>query len=243
MISLEGKRVLITGGAVRLGAVLCHSFAKRGASVLIHCLNSKREAESLRSILPHPERHRIVVRDLSDADAATEMIRCAGELDVLVNNAARWLRHPASPEEEAEQMRVNCETPIAMIREFARHVVSDDACAINILDQLVFRPDEEDRSAYAESKRALARATRELAAELAPAVRVNAVAPGPVFPPKELKCGGMVLTPRRLPLLHPVVPEELAETVVFLSSLRSATGAIIPVDCGQSLAHGKEFRL
>ena len=236
MISMEGKRVLITGGAVRTGAVLCHAFARRGASVTLHCLSSVREAEALRAILPHPERHSIAVCDLSDPERAADMIRNAGELDVLVNNAACWLKNP-TPADAARQLRVNCASPVAMIREFARRAVSDDACAINILDQIVFRPADEDPSPYAESKRALMRATRELALELAPAVRVNAVAPGPVFPPKELKCGGMVLTPRRLPLLHPVVPDELAEAVVFLSSLRSATGAILPVDCGQSLVH------
>ena len=64
---------------------------------------------------------------------------------------------------------------------------------------------------------------------------MNAVAPGPVFAPRELGSGGMKHIPATLPLGRPVLPEDVARAVVLLAASPSVTGAILPVDCGQSL--------
>ena len=64
---------------------------------------------------------------------------------------------------------------------------------------------------------------------------MNAVAPGPVFPPRELGDAGMKRTPALLPLKRPVSPEDVARAVVLLAASPSITGAVLPVDCGQSL--------
>ena len=79
------------------------------------------------------------------------------------------------------------------------------------------------------------RDTRELALELAPHIRVNGVAPGPVFAPRELGSAGMKHTPAALPLKRPVLPEDVARAVILLATSFSVTGAVLPVDCGQSL--------
>ncbi|MBO4363431.1 MAG: SDR family oxidoreductase, partial [Clostridia bacterium] len=88
---------------------------------------------------------------------------------------------------------------------------------------------------YEKSKAALLRDTLRLASELAPHVRVNAVAPGPVFAPRELGSAGMKRIPASLPLKRPVSPQDVARAVVLLAASPSITGAVLPVDCGQSL--------
>ena len=64
---------------------------------------------------------------------------------------------------------------------------------------------------------------------------MNAVAPGPVFPPRELGDAGMKRTPGTLPLKRPVSPADVADAVILLASSRSVTGSVLAVDCGQSL--------
>ncbi len=181
MPDLGGKRVLITGAAQRLGAVIARAFAECGAAVVVHCFRSKDDAEKLVASLPPcpaPFQHEVVSCDLADLDAVRRMAEAVGPVDYLVNNAAMWIRGDAPRSELDRQETVN---------------------------------------------------------HLAPHVRVNAVAPGPVFPPRELGDAGMKHIPATLPLKHPVAPEDVARAVVFLASTPSVTGAVLPVDCGQSL--------
>ena len=238
MPGLEGKRVLITGAAQRLGAVIVRAFADCGAAVIVHCFRSTEEAESLAASLPPspaPFRHEIVSCDLADLDAVRRMADAVGPVDCLVNNAAMWIRGDAPQSELDRQEAVNHLAPCELIRLFARMRPRErEFSAVSILDAATL-PGSVPASPYEAAKAALRRDTLELARELAPHVRVNAVAPGPVFPPRELGSAGMKHVPNTLPLKRPVDPEDVARAVVFLASARSVTGAILPVDCGQSL--------
>lgn len=238
MTGLEGKRVLITGGARRLGAVIARTFAESGAAVIVHCFRSGDEADELLKSLPRSPAvpsHERVFCDLADLDAVRRMAEKVGSVDVLVNNAAMWIRGDAPQIELVRQETVNHLAPCRLIRLFAAlRPDGRDLSAINILDAAV-PSDAAQASPYEAAKAALRRDTLSLALELAPHVRVNAVAPGPVFPPRELGSGGMRRTPAELPLKRAVSPGDVARAVVLLASSPSITGAILPVDCGRSL--------
>ena len=238
MFELGGKRVLITGAAERLGAAIARAFAECGAAVTVHCFRSKNAADTLVASLPPcpaPLRHQVVSCDLADFDALALMAESAGPVDYLVNNAAMWIRGDASKAELERQDAVNHLAPCELIRVLSRlRPLEREFSAVNTLDAAVlFGPDP--AMPYEKTKAALLRDTIRLASELAPHVRVNAVAPGPVFAPRELGTGGMKHIPATLPLRRPVSPEDVARAVVLLAASPSITGAVLPVDCGQSL--------
>ena len=238
MPDLGGRRVLITGAAQRLGAVIARAFAECGAAVVVHCFRSKEDAAALAASLPPcpvPLNHEVVSCDLADLDAVRRMAETVGPVDYLVNNAAMWIRGNAPQARLDRQEIVNHLAPCELIRRFAAlRPGGREFSAINILDAAVLSGSA-PATPYAASKRALLRDTLELARELAPHVRVNAVAPGPVFPPRELGDAGMKRIPGTLPLKRPVDPPDVARAVVFLASAPSVIGAVLPVDCGQSL--------
>ena len=236
MTDLGGKRVLVTGASQRLGAAIAQAFAARGAAVVVHCFRSREAADALASSLPPCPtfKHEVVVCDLADQEAVECFPSVVGPVDILVNNAAMWIRGDAPQSELDRQESVNHLAPVALIRGFAAiRPAGREFAAVNILDAAAISGS--DPSPYAASKRALLRDTRELARELAPEVRVNAVAPGPVFAPRELGDAGMKRTPGTLPLKRPVSPADVADAVVLLASSRSVTGSVLAVDCGQSL--------
>jgi len=241
MPELGGRRVLITGAAQRLGAVIARTFADCGAAVVVHCFRSEDEAETLVASLPPcpaPFRHEAVSCDIAELQAARRMAEAVGPVDFLVNNAAMWIRGGAPRAELERQETVNHLVPCELIRLFAAIQARDhrDFSAVNILDAATLSDSGSgSASPYEAAKAALRRDTLALARELAPRVRVNAVAPGPVFPPRELGDAGMKHIPGTLPLKRPVDPLDVARAVVFLASAPSVTGAILPVDCGQSL--------
>ena len=123
MVDLGGKRVLITGAAERLGAVIARAFAECGAAVVVHCFRSKDEADKLAASLPPCSahfRHEVAVCDLADPDAVRRMAETVGPVDCLVNNAAMWIRGDAPRPELDRQEAVNHLAPCELIRLFAR---------------------------------------------------------------------------------------------------------------------------
>ena len=239
MPDLGGRRVLITGAAQRLGSVIARAFAECGAAVVVHCFRSKDDAEKLVASLPPcpaPFEHEVVSCDLANLDAVRRIAETVGPVDYLVNNAAMWIRGNAPRSELDRQETVNHLAPVELIRRFAA-LCSDgrEFSAVNILDAATLSANSAPASPYEAAKHALRRDTLALARELAPCIRVNAVAPGPVFAPRELGDAGMKHIPATLPLERPVGPEDVARAVVFLASTPSVTGAVLPVDCGQSL--------
>lgn len=237
MTDFGGKRVLVTGASQRLGAAIAQAFAAHGAAVVVHCFRSREEADNLIKSLPCGSpwvRHTRISCDLADADSVRRFPETVGPVDVLVNNAAMWIRGDASQDELDRQEAVNHLAPCELIRGFAAiRPAGREFAAVNILDAAAISG--ADPSPYAASKRALLRDTLALARELAPEVRVNAVAPGPVFAPRELSDAGMKRIPGTLPLKRPVSPADVADAVVLLASSRSVTGSVLAVDCGQSL--------
>lgn len=236
-MKLEGKRVLITGGAVRVGAALARTFAGVGCRVVIHCRRSVGAAHELLRALPG-DGHAVVAADLADP-AGTETLfdRIGGQVDILVNNASLFGRpaENADPARAPEFLQVNFLAPLALIRQMVRQPELAEGAVVNLLDQAIGREAAEE-TPYLRSRRLLAEETRKLALELAPRIRVNAVAPGPVLPPVYRPESRMERELRTVPLGRPVALGDLAAAVLFLAANASVTGEIMFVDGGQHLA-------
>ena len=226
------KHVIVTGGAVRVGAAVVRAFAAAGARVTIHCRENFAAAEKLAAELG--PQHRVVRADFSTGAAGAAELWAAlnTPVDILVNNASCY-RLPA--EKRFLYARVNCEAPLELMRRFAAQELPEGA-VVNFLDQAVLNSAPAEEEEYLESRRALARATVDFARNFAGKnLRFNAVAPGPVLPPVGLEHSKMEKTLKRVPLRRPVALDDLVAAVLFLAGNSSVTGAILPVDCGASV--------
>jgi len=186
---LQGKRVLVTGGAVRIGASICRAFAAAGATVAIHYHRSERPAMALLEELGGKAAgHTVVCGDLSDISLAGNLFGMMGGADILVNNASVFESVPLADEsvEHAQaQFSVNFWAPLRLMTAF-HHQEVQDGCVVNMLDHRVASVDHAG-GGYTLSKKALAEATLMAAVQLAPRTRVNAIAPGPILPPKGME--------------------------------------------------------
>ncbi len=238
-MDLKDKRVLVTGGALRVGAAIARAFAKAGAKLLIHYRDSGGQAsELIEEFGGVAAGHSCISFDLSDVNELEKLLDEAGPIDILVNNASSFAQRKLSDESLSDgkaQFDVNFWAPVELMRLFASQPGEHELCVVNILDQRISKTDPAGFS-YPLSKKALAEATSAAALQLGPRVRANAIAPGPVLPPKGLEDSRMQKTIPTLPLRRPVALEDLANACVFLASNSSVTGAILHVDCGQHLA-------
>lgn len=231
---LQGKRVLVTGGAIRVGAVLVRAFADAGAEVLVHCRTNREAAAQLPA-------SQVFVCDLTEAGAPERLMADAGPLDILINNASAYIRKPfmeESQEDVQAMLNINFFAPLALMKAFAG-TCKPEACIINLLDQAVLRKAEPDSFGYLLSKKALLEATECAALAFAPEIRVNGIAPGPVIAPAGLEHLNMEKTLKRVPLNRRVEPEDIAQAALYLACNRSVTGAVLSVDGGQHLQNGE----
>lgn len=237
-MKLKGRTALVTGGAVRIGRAICLELAARGCNVVIHCNRSLKEARGLAADLEKTGVKAFTVRgDLSDgrncARIISEARRKTGRLDVLINNAAVFRKDTVgtvSAPSLQEQSAINLLAPILLTGEFARR--TRKGSVVNLLDRRIAGIDLSCVT-YQLTKKALADFTLSAARELAPRIRVNGVAPGPVLAsdrasiPRE-KAG-------KVPLGGRPTPADVARAVVFLLENDSITGQIVFVDGGQHL--------
>lgn len=235
-MKLDGKKVLITGGARRIGGELTRALAAQGAAVCIHCFRGGDEAEALLKELPGSG-HRVLPADLSVPGAAAQLYEKCGPADILINNASIYARTPAdlNEEESRRYFEVNFWSPLALMRAFAAPERKSPGAVINILDQEILRPAAEN-GIYAISRKALGDATLAFALEQASrGLRFNAVAPGPMIPPPGLEHSTMSKVLKSVPAGKRVEPADLVRTVLYIIENDSLTGALIPLDNGQHL--------
>ena len=235
---------LVTGGAKRIGRAICLHLSEKGYSVAIHHNSSKRDAETLvEEIRAAGGSACAIAADLTKPDeVASLMISAAdslGPITGLVNNASRFEHDDISTidiKSWDSHMDVNARAPMLLIRALLEQLPNDaQASVINILDQKISEPNP-DHLSYTASRYALLGLTDALARGLAPAVRVNAVAPGLVYRSglEEQWPDGYARYCDAAPLSCVVQPEDVAEACLFLSSDRAAriTGVTLPVDAG-----------
>ncbi len=241
LLSLEGKRILITGAARRVGRSVAYALAQAGADLVIHYGASASEAESLqREVQSLGRRADLIQADLNDPQAVETILPRAlegGPVFGLVNNAsifepldwqtttlADWNRH----------LMVNLTAPFLLSQALARALPPEaSARIVNLLDWRALRP-RGDHLPYTISKAALAALTHSLAAALAPAITVNGLALGAVLPPSDGGDAARVL--REVPAGRWATLEEVQQAVLFLlAGPAYVTGTILYLDGGRHL--------
>lgn len=243
-LDLRGRWVFVTGGARRVGRAIVHAFAVAGANLVLHHHTSAAAAAEVVEECRRLGRDALSLRaDLADAravrDLADEVERRTGGVTVLVNNASNYLRTPWSDLDEDVwdlSMSVNLKAPYLLSLRIGEGMRRRQGGAIvNLVDCSAERP-YRSYLPYSVSKAGLICLTRCLARELAPNVRVNAVAPGPVLLPEGTAEREREAIGRATPL-GLGTPEEVAHTVRFLAvDATYTTGSIVHVDGGRAIA-------
>ena len=242
---VDGKAAVVTGAGRGLGAASAIALAEAGADVLI----SARTEDQLKDIAARIEKTGrkavIVAADLSDLDATAKLADKAaeafGRLDIVVNNVGGYMPRPftnTKPRHLASAFAFNVETAHALTQAALPHLLKSDGASVISISSAVGRLAGRGYLAYGTAKAALAHYTRLAAADLAPKIRVNAIAVGAaatsaleiVVQDDNLRGQVEQATP-----LHRIGdPEDVAAAVIYLASPASAyvTGKILEIDGG-----------
>jgi NAD(P)-dependent dehydrogenase (short-subunit alcohol dehydrogenase family) len=237
------RAALITGAARRIGRAIALTLADAGYAVALHANRSRDAADGLAAeIAAHGGRAVVVAADLSDAAAVEGLVPATaglGPLTLLVNNAGEFESDDVATLTRARLDRtlaVNLTAPLFLAQAFAAQAPEGaGASIVNILDQRVLKPTPRFFS-YGLSKSALHSATVTLAQALAPKVRVNAVAPGPILPSPRQSEAEFAAQAAALPLERGPGPADVAAAVLYLAGAQGVTGVTLPVDGGQHIA-------
>ncbi|RYD58132.1 MAG: SDR family oxidoreductase [Sphingomonadales bacterium] len=234
-------RILVTGGARRIGAGIARRLALRGHSVAIHHHDAVEDAEALCAAIEAAGGRAVALQgELEDAATAPALIAAArealgGPVEGLVNNASQFAFDALPLTDFAlldQHMRINLGAPVALASALAAQADLDEGAVVNLLDQKVANLNP-DFLTYTLSKSALAAATELMARGLAPRIRVNAVSPGLTLPSLDQTAQEFSEHARQNLLQRPVALDDIAATVEHLLTSRSITGQNVFVDCGQ----------
>ena len=246
-MNLNGKTALITGGAHRIGGDITLGLAKAGANVVINYHNSAQDAEHLAEKVQRLGSAALPVQaDVTKYDQVEKMVAAAnkhfGGVDILVNSASQFTKTPFPAEDIEEWKKV-----IEILLFGAFHCTNlvapsmlqkNEGVILNIVDVSAWVP-WRNFSAHSVGKASLLAFTRQLALDLAPHVRVNAIAPGPVLPPEGISARGYENTAGQTLLGRWGKPQDVVDSVLFLVRSDYITGEVIVVDGGQRFAHCK----
>lgn len=236
-MELEGARALVTGSAVRVGREIALQLADEGADVAVHYRSSEEEARETAEEIRESGVDATTVRsDLSTVEGAESAVDAAadglGGLDVLVNSASVFYPTPTGDVTADDWNRlfdVNLRAPYFAVQRATEHDVD---CVVNVADWAGFRP-YDNHVPYCTTKAGVIAVTRGLAKELAPDVRVNAVAPGPVMLPPDYGEDDVERILEKTPLDRVGSPGDVAHAVRYLLEADFVTGAVLPVDGGR----------
>jgi NAD(P)-dependent dehydrogenase (short-subunit alcohol dehydrogenase family) len=244
-MELRGRWALVTGSAKRVGRVVAHELAGRGANVVVHYHASAVDAEATVASLRALGVQALALRaDLVDSAQvrrlADEAEARTGGVALLVNSASNYLRTPFDTITEAAwdaSIDVNLKAPFLLSWALGRAMRGrGEGCIVNVADWAGERP-YRDYLPYCISKAGIIALTRALAKELAPTVRVNAVAPGPVLLPEDFGANAIDAVRRATPLARIGSPEDVARAIRFLAEEAAfSTGSILHVDGGRGIA-------
>lgn len=242
-MNLSGKTALVTGSAHRLGRVLAMALADRGCDLVVHFHKARSEVgATLEAIGTLGVRAVPVQADLSKVEGVhhlfQEIDQHFGGLDLLVNSAAVMQRADlalATEEDWDRTIDLNLKAAFFCLQEAAKRMRTRGGGAIvNISDIAGLQPWPQF-AIHSISKAGIEMLTRVAAVALAPEIRVNAVAPGPVLKPDRMSEARWQEISQAVPLRRSGTPQDIAQAVVFLLENDFITGETLVVDGGSQL--------
>ena len=239
---MEANKIIITGGATRVGAAIAEKLSGPNVEIVIHYNKSKGAADKLKKKLTlMGSKIYLIKGDLSKETNLNKIIKFAKNklkyFDCLINNASLFENDKIenfTSDSWGRHLRTNLRTPALLSKAFAKNTKSKNNNIINIIDQRVFKLTPFFFS-YTISKTGLYTLTKTSAMSLAPNVRVNGIAPGPTLKNKRQSDKHFKKQYLATPLKKQVNVYEICNAVDFFIKNRSITGQVVAIDSGQSL--------
>lgn len=239
-MELDGRVALVTGAGTRVGRVIALALGKAGMRVGVHYAGSQKGArQTADEIVAGGSDARTLPGDLTDPATAPRLVehtaKVFGSLDVVVNSAAVMLRTPIGEvlvEDWDAMFALNLRAPFFLSQSAARVMGERGGAIVNIADLAAFET-WRNYIPHAITKAGIVQMTRGLAHALAPRVRVNAIAPGPVLLPDGWTPAQTEKLVSTTPLGRIGSPDDVAQAVLYLLSADYVTGETIIVDGGR----------
>ena len=239
---MEARKIIITGGATRIGAAIAKKLSGNKVEIVIHFNKSRIKAIALKKELEkNGTKIHLVKGNLNKEEDIKKIIKSSKKylkyFDCLINNASMFENDKLenfSSESWNKHLNINLKAPAILTREFAKNVKGKNNNVINIIDQRVFKLTPFFFS-YTLSKTGLYTLTKTSAMSLAPKIRVNGIAPGPTIKNKRQSKIHFKKQFLATPLKQQVNVNEISNAVDFFIKTSSITGQVISIDSGQSL--------
>ena len=239
---MEARKIIITGGATRIGAAIAKKLSGPNKEILIHFNNSKKKAEILKKQLEKNYTKVFLVKgDLSKEKDINKILKFAKSklkyFDCLINNASLFENDKLdnfTKNSWNNHINTNLKAPALLSKGFSKNIKKGNNNIINIIDQRVFKLTPFFFS-YTLSKTGLYTLTKTSAMSLSPNVRVNGIAPGPTI--KNIRQSEKHFKKQYLatPLKRQVDVNEICNAVDFFIKNRSITGQVLAIDSGQNM--------
>ena len=239
---MEARKIIITGGATRIGAAIAKKLSRNNVEIVIHFNKSLTKAKALKKKLQNNGAKAYLVKgNLNKEEDIKKIIKSSKKylkyFDCLINNASMFENDKLenfSSESWNKHLNINLKAPALLTKEFAKNVKGQNNNIINIIDQRVFKLTPFFFS-YTLSKTGLYTLTKTSAMSLAPKIRVNGIAPGPTIKNKRQSKIHFKKQYLATPLKKQVNVDEISNAVDFFIKSSSITGQVISIDSGQSL--------
>ncbi len=241
---MEAKKIIITGGATRIGSAIAKSLAGYDVDITIHFNKSKNLAQKLKTELENMgSKVHLIKADLNRSNQVKKIIPFGRKkmkgLDCLINNASMFEKDDLSNFTEKsfeKHININLKAPALLIKDFKKFVKNRDANVINIIDQRIKKLTPYFFS-YTLSKAALGTLTETAAMKLGPNIRVNGISPGPTMKNKRQSDKHFKAQWKSTILKRKVDINDICSLIKYYIKSDSVTGQIMSVDSGQSLAY------
>ena len=239
------KTILITGAAKRIGKEMALSFFSKGWDIVIHYNGSKEEAEALADKMNFERSNSAMTAqaNLDNANEVTQLVEKTlsknSRIDALINNASTFYPTPIGTFTEENWnalMGSNLKAPLFLIQSFHKELEKNKGFIINVTDINVDKA-LVNHSIYLAAKSGLQTLTKSLAKELAPNIRVNAIAPGAILEPPNVEW----TTEQKNNIINAVpmkrmgTEKDIVDAAIYLSEAKYVTGQILNIDGGKSL--------
>tara|TARA_Y100001978_G_scaffold150839_1_gene135948 strand:- start:322 stop:1077 length:756 start_codon:yes stop_codon:yes gene_type:complete len=239
---MEAKKIIITGGATRIGAAIANKLSGPNKEIVIHFNKSKSKAEDLKKkLFLKGSKIYLIKADLNKDSDLKKIIKFAKSklkyFDCLINNASLFENDKLdnfTSQSWEKHITTNLKAPAYLSKEFSKNIKGKNNNIINIIDQRVFKLTPFFFS-YTLSKTGLYTLTKTSAMSLAPQIRVNGIAPGPTIKNKRQSMKHFKNQYLATPLKKQVNVDEVCNAVDFFIKNSSITGQVLAIDSGQSL--------